>query len=147
MRVRTVTTAATAVLIALALACNRGAGGKPPATPPAATPARPPADPALARDIADGFLEILTTMAAITEAAPDCPAMAVQLIELFDQSAELFELARAQGADPEAGPLLEAELDRRASAVAPLVDRIQAGLGRCQMDRDVAAAMERMPTL
>lgn len=147
MRVRAVTTAAAAVLIALAAACGGGAAGAPPSTAPAATPAEPPADPALARDLADGFLEILTTMAAITETAPDCPAMAVQLVELFDRSAELFDLARAQGADPEAGPRLEAELDRRASAVAPLVDRIQAGLGRCQMDRDVAAAMERMPTL
>lgn len=146
MRVRAVNAAATAALVALVAACGGGAG-KPPPTTPAPAPAGPATDPALARDIADGFLEILTTMAAITEAAPDCPAMAVQLTELFDQSAELFDLARAQGADPEAGPLLEAELDRRASAVAPLVERIQAGLGRCQLDRDVAAAMERMPTL
>ena len=142
--------AVTAALVALGGACGGGARPAPatPApTPGEAAPAEPSADPALARDIAEGFLEVLSTMATITESAPECRAMAVQLTELFDKSAELFELARAQGADPAAGPLLEAELDKRAPAVAPLVERIQRGLQRCQLDPDVTAAMERMPTL
>lgn len=128
-------------------ACGGGKATAPPQEPTQAPPvADTQVDPALLRDIAAGLEEVLSTMATITESAPDCPAMAIQLTQLFDKSTELFDVARTQGADPEAGPILTAEMDKRAAAVQPLVDRIRRGLTRCQMDPDVAAAMERMPT-
>jgi hypothetical protein len=139
------------VLIVVLAACG-GGGSKPaPQAPSSPPPEEKTVDPVLLRDLADGLLEVLATMATITEAKAedgkvDCPAMAIQLTRLFEQSTELFELARVQGADPDAGPLLTAEMDQRAAAVQPLVDRIKLGLARCQMDPDVAAAMERMPT-
>jgi hypothetical protein len=132
----------------LALGVLAACGGKQTATRDPAPP--PPADPgpdrALLSEIADGLVDVLSTMAAITESAADCPVMASQLGELFDKSAPLFELARAQGADAEAAPLLTAEMDTRAPRVQPLVDRISTGLARCQMDPDVARVIERMPT-
>lgn len=134
-----------ALMIAMVTACHHKPAPAPAPAPPAEQ--KPSADPALARDIADGFIEVLATMATITETAEDCPVMATRLLELFEKSTALFDLARTQGADPEAGPLLKTELDNRAAAVAPLVDRITRGLERCKMDPDVAAAMERMPTL
>lgn len=147
MRIRT--------LIAVVALAACGGGNKKPApqepAPATTAPAENQVDPVLLRDIADGLLEVLATMATITEAKAgdgkvDCPSMAIQLTKLFEQSAELFDLARVQGAHPEAGPILTAEMDKRAAAVEPLVDRIKRGLARCQMDPDVAAAMERMPT-
>lgn len=126
-----------------ALACG---GGKQPAPAQPEEPAPPAVDRAMLVEIAAGLEDVLATMAAIAEGAPDCPAMAAQLTSLFDKSAPLFELAKTQDADPEAGPLLRAELDGRAARVQPLVERIGEGLGRCQMDAGVAAAMEKMPT-
>lgn len=133
-------------LIALALVAACGGKPRPAPTEPAEPSGPAPVDRALLAEIATGLEDVLATMAAIAEGAPDCPAMATQLGELFDKSAPLFELARAQGADPAAAPLLTAELDARAARVEPLVARIGQGLGRCQMDPGVAAAMERMPT-
>lgn len=132
------------ILVAALTAC--GGGKAKPAPAPAPEPAAPAVDRALLVEIAAGLEDVLATMAAIAEGAADCPAMAAQLGELFDKSAPLFELAKTQDADPEAGPLLRAELDGRAPRVQPLVERIGKGLGRCQMDAGVAAAMEKMPT-
>lgn len=133
-----------AVILAIAItACG---GGQQPKPAPAEEPAKPAIDRAMLVEIAAGLEDVLATMAAISESAADCPAMAGQLTQLFDKSAPLFELARTQDADPEAGPLLRAEIDGRAASVQPLVERIGKGLGRCQMDPDVAAAMEKMPT-
>jgi hypothetical protein len=140
-------------LAMLAAACHHAKPAPTPAPAPAPASAGeaeetgPVADPKLAADIAAGFEEVLATMASITEAADDCPLMATKLLDLFQKSAPLFDLARAQGGDPEAARMLKSELDRRASAVEPLVTRIQHGLERCKMDPDVAAAMEHMPTL
>jgi hypothetical protein len=145
-----------AVILALGVvtSChhNQAAPASAPAPAPAIAPGSdeetgPVADPKLAADIAAGFEEVLATMASITEAADDCPLMATKLRDLFQKSAPLFELARAQGGDAEAARMLKAELDKRAIAVEPLVTRIQHGLERCKMDPDVAAAMEHMPTL
>jgi len=133
-------------VIALLLALAACGGKARPAPAPAAEPGPPPVDRAMLVEIAVGLEDVLTTMAAIAEGAADCPAMAAQLTELFDKSAPLFELAKTQDADPEAGPILRAELDARAPRVQPLVERIGKGLARCQMDAGVAAAMERMPT-
>lgn len=136
----------------IALCAGLAACGGPgaPATPaPAAAPDAGvrAIDPALVPELAAGLEEVLATMAAITDGAADCPTMARQLGELFDRSAPLFELARGHGQDPEAGPALVAALDARAAVVQPLVERIARELGRCQLDPDVAAVMERMPTL
>jgi hypothetical protein len=149
MRVGALILVVTGVLVA---ACHHDKPATAP-TPAAATaPATdeetgPVADPKLAADIAAGFEEVLATMASITEGAADCPLMATKLLDLFQKSAPLFDLARAQGADAEAVRMLKAELDKRSAAVEPLVTRIQRGLERCKMDPDVAAAMEHMPTL
>ena len=136
-----------AVVVA-AGACSRAAEPATPQAPPATpAPADAPPDLQLLAGIAAGLEEVLATMATITEQAPDCPAMAADLSRLFDQSSELFTLAHREGADPEAGPILVAELDKRAAAVQPLSERIQKGLARCQMDPGLRAAIERMPTL
>jgi hypothetical protein len=135
------------LIVVVVVAC--GGSSKPAPAGPATTaePATAPAvDRALLAEIADGLVEMLATMAVITEGAADCPAMATQLGALFDKSAPLFDLARSQDANPEAKPVLTAEMDGRATQVQPLVDRISAGLARCQMDADVAKAIERMPT-
>jgi hypothetical protein len=136
-----------ALIPALAFVAACGGGSKPAPqepTPPIAEEAK--VDPALLRDIAAGLEDVLTTMASITEGADNCPAMATQLTQLFEKSTELFDLAKAQSADPEASAMLTAEMDQRAAAVEPLVERIGRGLARCKMDPDVAGAMERMPT-
>lgn len=137
-----------AVVLTIALAACGGGRGQPsaPAAPPVdAGPAT--LDRAALAELAASLAEVLGTMAAITDATPDCPTLARQLGELFDRSQPLFELAKAQGDDPVAGPTLTAELDSRAGVVAPLVERISAGLARCRDDRGVMDAMERMPTL
>ena len=139
-----------ALMLMMVAACHHHQPASAPAPAPASAPVEetgPVADPKLAADIAAGFEEVLATMASITEAAGDCPVMATKLLDLFQKSAPLFDLARAQGGNPDAARMLKAELDKRASAVEPLVTRIQHGLERCKMDPDVAAAMERMPTL
>lgn len=137
--------ALTFVIGALVVAC--GGGGKPaPKEPEPPPPEQAKVDPELMREIAAGLEEVLATMATVTEGAPDCQAMATQLTRLFEQSTALFDLARAQSADPEASAMLTAEMDKRAPAVEPLVERIGRGLARCKMDPDVAAAMEKMPT-
>jgi hypothetical protein len=137
------------VVVVMVTACHHNKPAPAPAPAPAPTDetAAPVADPKLAADIAAGFEEVLATMASITEGAEDCPVMATKLLDLFQKSTPLFDLAHAQAADPEAARLLKIELDKRAGAVEPLVTRIQHGLERCKMDPDVAAAMERMPTL
>jgi hypothetical protein len=129
-----------------------GCGGRAPAATsataePEAEDAAPPLDRQQLESIALGLHLTLAQMAEITENAVDCPTMATRLGELFDKRTPLFELARTKGADPEAGPVLSAMVDARATEVKPLVDRISAGLARCQLDPAVAAAMERMPTL
>jgi hypothetical protein len=128
------------------LACSKKSEPTTPNAPASPPPADEKPDPELLAGIAAGLEEVLVTMATITEDAADCAAMASNLTRLFDQSTELFDLARREGADPDAGPLLVAELDRRAAAVEPLLDRIQKGLARCQMDPAVRAAIDRMPT-
>lgn len=131
---------------ALVAACGGGKDAKEPARGEPVTEGKAPVDPALLAEIAAGLEDVLATMAAITEGAADCKAMAAQLDELFAKSAPLFDLAREQSADPEAARLLTAEMDARAPRVAPLVDRIQQGIARCQTDADVARAIEKMPT-
>lgn len=130
---------------AVVAACGGGKDAKEPAREPAAE-GKAPVDPALLAEIAAGLEDVLATMAAITESAVDCKAMAAQLDELFAKSTPLFDLAREQSADPEAAQLLTAEMDARAPRVAPLVERIQTGIARCQTDADVARAIEKMPT-
>lgn len=137
------------IALGVVAACGGGRGAR---TPPGASsaPAEPDAavvDRAMLAELAAGLEEVLATMADITVQAADCPEMARQLAGLFDKSAPLFDLVRAQGADPAASPVLAAELDARAAAVQPLVERIGQGLARCQLDPDVARVMERMPTL
>jgi hypothetical protein len=137
---------ATVVIVAACGGKARPASTAPAAETPAAEPAAPVVDRALLGEIADGLVDVLATMASITEGATDCAGMAAQLGALFDKSAPLFELARAQGADAAAAPVLTAEMDARADRVQPLVDRISAGLARCQMDPAVGKVIERMPT-
>jgi hypothetical protein len=140
----------TAITVAALAGCG---GGRHPAREPGPRSV-PPADAgvdagpdvALLTELADGLAETLGTMATITSDAADCPTMARELGGLFDQAASLFRLAEAQAADPAASRLLTAAMDTRAGEVEPLVDRIVAGLARCQHDPDVAAAMARMPT-
>lgn len=137
---------AMAMVAALA-ACGGGRAPARPAEPPpvdAGADAGP--DVALLTEIADGLAETLATMAKITTDAPDCPTMARDLGRLFDQAGSLFAMAEAQADDPAAAKLLTAAMDARAAEVKPLVDRIVAGLARCQHDPDVAEAMARMPT-
>ena len=139
-------TIAIAMTVALS-ACGGGRKPTQPAPPPpvdAGLDAGP--DLALLTELADGLAETLATMATITTDAPDCPTMAGELGRLFDQASALFSMAEAQAADPAAARLLTAAMDARAAEVKPLVDRIVAGLARCQHDPDVARAMERMPT-
>ena len=137
----------TVVLFTIA-ACGGGGGARPAAPAPAAADAgAPPLDRAALAEIADGLQEVLATMAAIVEQAPDCGAMAHQLGELFDRSEPLFGIAKTQGADPVAGPVLTQEMDARAAAVAPVVERISDGLARCRGDESVVEVMKRMPTL
>jgi hypothetical protein len=143
---------ATLAAAVAALALGACGGGRTRARPPGNQP--PPADAgvdagpdvALLTEIADGLAETLATMATITGEARDCPTMAADLGRLFDQAASLFALAESQAAEPAAARLLTAAMDARAAEVQPLVDRIVAGLARCQHDPDVAAAMARMPT-
>ena len=133
-------------VVLFAAACGGGSRPAPAAPAPTEEPAAAPAvDRVLLAEIADGLVEMLATMAVITEGAADCPTMATQLGGLFDKSAPLFDLARGQDANPEAKPILTAEMDGRATQVQPLVDRISAGLARCQLDAEVAKAIERMP--
>lgn len=135
------------VWMIVAAGCGGGAKPAPAAPAPAEDEAAAPAvDRALLAEIAGGLVEMLATMAVITEGAADCPTMAAQLGGLFDKSAPLFDLARSQDANPAAKPILTAEMDGRATQVQPLVDRISAGLARCQLDPGVAKAIERMPT-
>ncbi|HUQ03177.1 MAG TPA: hypothetical protein VM261_11830 [Kofleriaceae bacterium] len=133
------------MLVAL-LACTKAPAATTPKEPTSTPPVEEKPDPALLRDIAAGIEDVLETMARIAEGSPDCPAMAVSLNQLFDQSAELFDLARTQAADPDAAPLLTAEFEKRSAGVQPAVDRISRGLARCKLDPEVAAAIERMPT-
>ena len=141
-----------ALMLALALtACGGGrgaarepAGNRAAAGPDAGVDAGP--DVALLTGLADGLAETLATMATITTEAADCATMARELGRLFDQAATLFTMAEAQAADPGAARLLTAAMEARAAEVGPLVDRISAGLSRCQSDADVARVMERMPT-
>lgn len=136
-----------AALAAGAIACGgkHGESAARPAPPP--PPDAPAIDRASLAEIAAGLEDVLGTMAAIADSTADCDVVAHQLETLFDKSAPLFELAREQGADPDAGPALAAELDARAAAVGPLVERIKTGLARCSHDPAVIKAMERMPTL
>jgi hypothetical protein len=140
-------------LLAVALVAAACGGRQPGAAPPPAD-----AEPELALDeptaraTADGFLEVLATMAAIVEArtrdAPaDCPGMAHELDLLFTQAEPLFEIARAAMEDPAAAQLLGGELDRHGHAVDALVDRIMAGLVVCKDHPGLAEVMQRMPTL
>ncbi len=150
MRIGTVIAMAAACAALAGTACRGKGDDTTPAPPPddgAATGGAPAVDAALMREIAAGLEEVLATMAAITTEATDCPAMATQLGDLFDKSQSLFDLAHTQAQDPAANNALAAELDKRAPAVQPLVERISKGLERCKLDADVAAAMERMPTL
>ena len=139
----------TTVVLFTIVAC--GGGGARPAPPASAAAVAdagaPPLDRAALAEIADGLQEVLATMAAIVEQAPDCGAMAHQLGELFDRSEPLFGIAKTQGADPVAGPVLTQEMDARAAAVAPVVERISDGLARCRGDESVVEVMKRMPTL
>jgi len=136
----------TALIVILVAGCGHGA--RPASTPaPPADPGPPPVDRQLLADIAAGLEEVLATMAAIAGGDADCPTMAGQLDELFTRSQPVFDLARHHAADPTSGPVLTEELDARAGAVAPLVERISNGLVRCKDDPGVVHAMERMPTL
>jgi hypothetical protein len=137
----------TAVVALLAAAC----GGPPRATAPPehrdnhADPAPPAIDRKLLADVAAGHEEVLAAMAQIT-AGTDCPAMGAQLHELFARSAPLFELARTQGANPDAAAVLTAEMNTRADRVRPLVETIGAGLERCHTEPTVVDAIQSMPT-
>lgn len=152
MRAAALAVAKVAALAMAVAACGGGraersgaVGHRPAATLDAGVDAAP--DPAVLAGIADGLVETLATMAAITTDSGDCPTMAAGLERLFDQATELFALARAQAADPLAARLLTAAMEERGPAVGPLVERIERGLARCQHDPAVARAMERMPTL
>ncbi|HVV83950.1 MAG TPA: hypothetical protein VHE35_12835 [Kofleriaceae bacterium] len=139
-----------AVLVA-ATACGGGkaaprepAGNLAPAPPDAGVDAGP--DFALLTGLADGFAETLATMAKITTDAPDCPTMAAQLGQLFDQAASLFAMAEAQAKDPAAARVLTQAMNARSGEVKPLVEKIGDGLARCQNDPAVGEVMARMPT-
>jgi hypothetical protein len=135
-------------LIAIALAACGGGGGKKQQVekPTTEVEAEAAPDPQMMAEIADGLVEVLATMAAIGESAPDCKAKAAQFDDLFEKSAPLFDLAKAQAAEDEAARMLEAEMDAREPQVAPLVARIGKGFERCKMDPDVERAIEKMPT-
>lgn len=119
-------------------------GNQSPAALDAGVDAAP--DLALLTGLADGLAETLATMATITTDAADCPTMARELGELFDQASTLFAMAQQQATDPAAAKLLTAAMDARAAEVAPLVDRISHGLQRCQNSPEVGTVMARMPT-
>jgi hypothetical protein len=105
-------------------------------------------DEATARDTAAGLLEVLETMADIAEQrSGDCPAMARELGALFDQAAPLVEIVEAAKLDPEASRLLGEAMKAHELAVAPVVERIGAGLGTCQGDAAVFEVMQRMPVI
>lgn len=138
--------------IALAVLVAVGCGGPqrdnpPPPPPPDAEPV-PSFDRETARELSDGFLEVLGTMAQIAEQrAADCSAMADDLEALFDRSEPLFELARSAAADPESMRLLNQEMARHDAAVAPLIERISPGLEGCRSEPRLVEIMARMPVL
>lgn len=134
-----------ALLLLIFAACG---GTQRDQTPPPAPDAAPKLamDEATARETAAGLLEVLETMAAIVEQrAGDCPAMAAELVTLFDQAQLLVEIVEAAKLDPKASRILGAAMKEHELAVTPLVERIGVGLDTCKTDAAVAEAMQRMP--
>ncbi len=139
-------------LIAAVVVSCCGCGGPqrdaaPPPPPPDAAVV-PSFDQETARELADGFLEVLGTMAQIVEQrGPDCSAMADDLEALFDRSEPMFELARSAAEDGESMRLLNQEMARHDAAVTPLVERISPGLEGCRSEPRLVEIMGRMPVL
>jgi hypothetical protein len=137
----------TALLSLLLIACGGTQHDKTPPPAPDATP-RLVMDEPTARETAAGLLEVLATMADITEQrAGDCPTMAAELGTLFDQSAPLFEIVEAAKLDADASRLLGEAMKEHELAVPPLVDRIGKGLDTCRGDPEVGEVMQRMPVI
>lgn len=134
-------------VVVLVVACGGGGGARSSETPAHRDNSGEvqAVDPKLLAEVAAGLEEVLGAMAQITDGA-DCPTMGAELHQLFERSAPLFELARAQEASPEAAAILTAEMDARAVRVKPLVDRIGTGLARCKDDPSVVEAVRTMPT-
>ena len=117
------------------------------APPPDAAPSRMVIDEKVAAQTAEGMIEMLQTMVAITKKhADDCDAMAADLEKVYAVAQPLFDVTAAAKGDPEATRLLKDAWNQREAEAGPLRDQLGDGLLVCKENANVVRAVRDMPT-